>query len=160
MTELSFLLELLLNHKLSQTTKKVISARIKEVETKLNQPQVSNNHGSIVVNSPYIPYQDISNNIPVVKTKNQQSPSMRIAVAELEASQALKMQNQAANTEVGTQPIMEAQPNIPAQPEQPAQPLVIAKTVAAAQALQRRNESIAQAISGKEEKGRTSPRKF
>ena len=38
MTELTFLIELLLNHKLPKPTKDAISARIKEVESQLGKP--------------------------------------------------------------------------------------------------------------------------
>jgi hypothetical protein len=41
MTELSFLLELLLNHKLPKITKDLISTRIKEVEQELNCTKVA-----------------------------------------------------------------------------------------------------------------------
>jgi hypothetical protein len=38
MSELSFLLELLLNHKVPQTTKKLIQERIREVESHIQAP--------------------------------------------------------------------------------------------------------------------------
>lgn len=41
MTELSFLLDLLMNHRLQKATKEIVAQRIKEVEESLNQkPQV------------------------------------------------------------------------------------------------------------------------
>lgn len=41
MTELSFLIDLLLNHELSKETKSLIASRIKDVEQNLTQPRVA-----------------------------------------------------------------------------------------------------------------------
>lgn len=57
MTELSFLLDLLMNHKLPKLTKQLIAARIKEVEQMLQTTSVTLNtkHGKVpVYASPYI----------------------------------------------------------------------------------------------------------
>lgn len=102
MSELSFLLDLLLEHKLSKTTKDLIKERIKVIEG----------------------YQKAIVTAPVIKNPTAQAPSTQRILDEM-------AQNQ---------------PQV--------------QTAAAAQALQHRSELIAQALSGKEEKGRSSPRKF
>lgn len=130
MTELSFLVELLLNHKLTKPTKDAIALRIKEVESNLPQ----STQLPITASSGYI--------TPVrpIKDPTAQAPS--------------------------TQAILNADPTVtghvipPLPAEGPVQPAQIAKTQAAVQALNARQEAIRIAISGKEEKGRTSPRKF
>lgn len=110
MTELSFLIDLLMNHKLPKLTKQAIAERIKEVESNIGAPNVRSQ-------------------------APRQAPST-IAALSRQAD--------------------EANPAIPA-PEPVAQ---IAQTPAAAAALAARKQSIAQALSGKMEKGQTSPRKW
>lgn len=119
MTELSFLLELLLTHKLQKSTKEALMARIKEIESKQAQ-SVSNNPGAITYRAP----------------KTAQSPSMQRILDEM-ANEGMILSNE-------PQPV----------------PVAIAQTQAVAAALAERRESINIALSGKEEKGRTSPRKF
>jgi hypothetical protein len=114
-TELQFLIDLLLNHKVPSATKKLIADRIGEVETKLMQPSV------------YIPPGRPINNF---HPPTAQSPSTQRILDEM----ALEMP--------------------------PVQPATVAQTPAAAQALAQRAETIRIATSGKEERGRTSPRKF
>lgn len=109
MTELSFLLELLLEHELKKETQKLIRERIKEIE----QPRAQTR--------------------PV---QTGQAPSMQRAVAEMEQDQAIRV-------------------NFAQMP-----PQAIPQSPAVAQAMAHRQALVAQAISGKEEKGRTSPRKF
>lgn len=112
MTELSFLLELLLNHKLPKKTKDTIKFRIDEIQTSIP-----------------------TNNRPIRTTGIQQAPSMQKAIEELEAEKFQK----------------------------PPNPINIdgyANTPQAAQALLKRQELINNALQGKEEKGRTSPRKY
>lgn len=109
MTELSFLLELLLDHDLQKETQKLIRERIKEIE----QPRAQSR--------------------PI---QTGQAPSMQRAVAEMEQDQAI-------------------QANFAQMPPQP-----VPQSPAVAQAMAHRQALVAQAISGKEEKGRTSPRKF
>lgn len=113
-SELSFLIELLLKHKLPPATKSLIAARIAEVEERYGSNQVQ-----APVSGPKSP------------AVAMQSPSM--------------------------QAIMARNPDlIPA-----AVPVeAIAQTPAAAAALASRQQAIAQAMSGKPEKGQTSPRKF
>jgi hypothetical protein len=119
-TELAFLLDLLLNHRLPQATKVAITDRIKEVEKCLTfAPQkvgpVGHHSG------------------PVPPQLANQAPSTIAALAK--------------------------HPDLVAQmvPEPVA---VIAQTPATAAALASREQAIQQAMSGKVEKGRTSPRKF
>jgi len=107
MTELSFLLELLLNHKLPKATKELVTERIKEVEAKLGSAPTP------VQRAP-------------IRAASGQSPS--------------------------TQKILE---EMAAEAEAP-----VTQTPAVAQAMAHRAALIAQATSGVEEKGRTSPRKF
>lgn len=68
MTELSFLLDLLFNHKLPKTAKDVIAARIKEVEEKLNENKD--------IHIPFGTTRIATTNIP------NQSPSTLIALAK------------------------------------------------------------------------------
>lgn len=112
MTELSFLIELLLNHKLPKATQIAVKERIKEVELYAAKP--------------------IAQVIPL-RPQNGQAPSMQRAIDEMEAEKQ----------------------NSPPAPNQ-----IAAQTPAAAEALRKRQEAINIAISGKEEPGRTSPRKF
>ncbi len=126
MTELSFLLDLLLNHKLPKGTKEAIVNRVKEIESKHGQ-----NVG--VWTQPAQPPRP---------PRTAQSPSTQRILDEMAAEHSIP--------EI-------ASGNIAATLETPA---VIAQTPAAAAALAARQEAIRIAVSGKEEKGRTSPRKF
>lgn len=124
MSELSFLLELLLNHKLPKPTKEAITTRIKEVEGRISQPVQTSG------------FMTTSNQARPPKTA--QSPSTQRILDEMAAE----------GVPIGA---VTQQQDIPAQ---------IAQTPAAAMALASRAEAIRIAVSGKEEKGRTSPRKF
>ena len=124
-TELTFLIDLLLGHKLPMATKKAVSDRLREVEQQLQLPRLT--QGNFVAGA------QISNQPMVDGRGVQQSAS--------------------------TMAILARNPDLAAQ--QPASPVIqVAQTPAAMQAMQARNEAIAIATSGKEEKGRTSPRKF
>ena len=112
MTELSFLLELLLEHELKKDTQKLIRERIKEIEAR-PAPTIT----------------------PTTPTRGNQAPSTQKLLDEIA---------QATGSPV---------PQTAAQIPNPS-------TNAAAQALMHRAELIAQAVSGKEERGRSSPRKF
>ena len=109
-TELSFLLDLLLNYKLPPKVKTLLSERIKEVEATLVQ-----------------------------QMGTQMQPM------------GTQMQPTVTQMQTGATPPS----NLPIVPLE-----AIAKTQAAAQALQSRQEAIQQSMSGLVEKGRTSPRKF
>ncbi len=135
-SELGFLLDLLLNHKLPMATRVAITERIKEVEQRLNQgPQ-------IVPRGTAAPIQVPQQNIPPHLVG--QSPSTIAAMMR--------------NGFVPEGPTIAIAPSGPA--VEPTQPAVIAQTPAAVAALNDRQQAINQAISGKPDKGRTSPRKF
>jgi hypothetical protein len=125
MTELSFLLDLLLNHKLPKATKEAITGRIKEIETLAHQPTIAQPQWQ-----PRPP-------------RNAQSPSTQRILDEM-AQQGV--------------PIEQAQ--VLQQQPHPLPVTQIAQTAAAQMALNARQEAINIATSGREEKGRTSPRKF
>jgi hypothetical protein len=133
MTELTFLVELLLNHKLPKATRDLVAARIKEVEAALPRQMTPIHYPQPVTAQPYV----TSGLSPVPQA----------------ASTLAAMARHAQNEPAG--PIILA-PAVP-----PVSPVaVIAQTPAAAAAINARNEAINSAISGKPEKGRTSPRKF
>lgn len=114
-SELSFLLELILDEETTKIMKAKLVKRVQEVEKNYTtQPQQNIPRGTRAA---------VSSN-PVVAA---QSPSMQRLMAE--------------------------NPDLVPKPAQPV-------TSAAAQALAQRQASIGISISGKEEKGRTSPRKF
>ena len=124
MTELSFLIDLLLNHKLPKPTKEIIAERIKQVEAERYGPMAQAGVASAIPSgSPRLA---------------QQSPS---TLANLEKHG-----------------IIQAEP-MPPIPETPVVG-VVAHTAAAAKALSDRNALVNQALSGRAEQGRTSPRKF
>lgn len=115
MTELDFLLELILEHELNDKTQKSVRNRIKYVQK---------------VVSPVYPHQ-------IRQASAQQSRVLHGAVQS--PSMIAKIENLAHEMPIPT-------------------PVVISPV--AAQALAARNEAMKIAVSGKEEKGRTSPRKF
>lgn len=122
MSELSFLIELLLNHDLPKATKDLLASRIRDVEANLvaapqpRQPVVTAINGV---------YQAPSTIAAMARHGDLTAPTISIA----------------ANA-----------PSIPVEQ--------VAQTPAAAAAINSRNEAINNAISGKVEKGRVSPRKF
>lgn len=131
MTELSFLLELILDDEVPAAIKIKLKKRIKVVEASMttSAAPLMNRVNMPVVNS-------FTQNaaIPLPPELQGQSPS---TVAKL----------------LGADLPFKA-------PSAPPQPAVVAQTLAAAQAMASRQETIANAMSGKPEKGRTSPRKF
>lgn len=142
-TELSFLIELLLNHKLPPATKKLIAERVKEVELAHSSPMARQQ--SIAVNS-LIPI-GLANQAPSMQAIMARNPDIGGKVfANLDADlELLNMHN----------------PNSTA----PTKVEQIAQTPATQAALADRQAAILQAtsggpFSGKPEKGRTSPRKF
>lgn len=134
MTELSFLLDLLLNEKLSKSVKEKITARVKEIEVLVaSSPTYIRNFQAQQMHS--MPPGQIVNGAP-------QSPSTIAA-----------MQRQAV-----------LQPTSPdtSQIDQSVPPVIVASP-AAAQAIANRNQAINEGINsvhGKGVPGRTSPRKF
>lgn len=113
-TELSFLIDLILNHKLQKVSKDAIAARIKEVECSGNLPRIS------------------------------AAPLPRPAVVD----GAL----QSASTIAAMARHQEGAP--------PAPVSIIAQTPIAQAAMASRQQAINSAITGKNEKGQTSPRKW
>jgi len=144
-TELSFLIELLLNHKLPKATQLVIRDRIKEVET---QPPVSHTLRVAPANGPpqAVPAHMQAN--PIVAS---QSPSMQAIMARntdlIPGSPANAPQELSAG-------VIPAAP-----PTAPAPVAVIAQTPQAAIAMQERNKAIMDGINGPK-KGQVSPRKW
>lgn len=133
MSELSFLLELLLNHKLSKATKDLIQSRIKEVEASLHTSTPTQ------VRAP-TPTSSLS---PMPGVHSNQAPSTQAMLA--------KYPDLAAKTP----------PSLPiSHTKEPAVVPVeeIAQTPAAAKALADRAAAIASA--GKTLPGLSSPRKF
>lgn len=139
MTELSFLIDLLLNHELQKPTKDAIAVRIIEVEAQITCPVVAR-----VIASPSQP----------VGVQRQAQSTLDAMSRHAEAGfTALAM------------PILSNGPQVihPQQlpPEMPPIPVEhIAQTQAAAQAMNSRNQAIAESIAGKIDKVTGRPRKF
>lgn len=139
MTELGFLLDLLLNHQLAKKTRAAITERIKEVEARLSA-------------APPAPFRIAA--APPPAQAFQLPPGM----APQSASTMAAMARQAANGhQVAPEPALA---EAAAPPPEPTQPAVIAQTPAAMAALQARQAAIAAGTSGRPEPGRRSPRKF
>lgn len=146
MTELSFLLELLLNHKLPQATKKAVTERVKEVEAGLSTTRMYIPSTSGIDPSQISAHPRVTAHIP---------PHL---VGQAPSTIAAMMRNGFV-PEPPSGMAQAVQMSMPAPPE-PQPVAVVAQTPAAAAAMNDRQNAIAQAISGKPEKGRTSPRKF
>ncbi len=141
MTELSFLLELLLNHKLPKVTKEAVTARVKLVEAQLHTSGPGRLASPPAAGSPagFIPPHLVG-----------QSASTIAAMMRHEAAGMPAVAMSAGSVET-VSPIAVA----------PVSPVaVVAQTPATAAALADRQAAISSAVSGKPEKGRTSPRKF
>jgi hypothetical protein len=142
MTELTFLIDLLLNHKLSKVSRDAVAARIKDVESGLGalgpRPQQLSAAPTLVNIPPHLV---------------GQSPS---TIA------ALMRQEQAGAAPVGVPVLQELNggPILPPPPAAPTAPAGIAQTPAAQAAMNARAATIGQAVSGKPDKGQTSPRKW
>ena len=134
MTELSFLIDLLLNHELQKQTKDAIAERIKQVEAALTATRM------VVPLSSGVRPEDIRT---VPAHLANQSPSTIAAMIRHEQN--------------GEAPPM---PTAAATAPLPVQPQVIAQTPAAVAAVNARQQAIQQAISGKPAPGETRPRKF
>lgn len=123
MTELSFLIDLLLNEKLSKSAKEKVRERVSEVEKVFASATQF-----VRAPNPPPPPPSVINGAP-------QAPSTVAA-----------MQRQA---------LVEGSAGVLS-----TLPVVVAATPQATQAVQSRDTAINQALSGKPEPGRTSPRKF
>lgn len=139
MTELSFLIELLLNHDLPKATKELIAERIKEVEAIIFLVAPGSSHA--------VAQQRFAQNQIV----QQGIPQARQAQSTLDAM--------ARHGDVGyTAPIIHAQQLPPEMPPVPVEQ--IAHTPAAAAAMNSRHQAIAEAIAGKVNKETGRPRKW
>ena len=141
MTELSFLLELLLNHKLPKSTREAVAARIKEVE------------GGLVGKAPALFIPPYATAAPSRPPRSEQSPSTQAILAEKFSPQEIEKMNGDHSGAQAGQPAAQT-----VQPTPPVTPL-------AAQALQQRQAAIMKAVNSgpfgqKPEEGRTSPRKW
>ncbi len=147
MTELTFLVDLLLNHKLPKLTRDAVAARIKEVEAGIG----------------FAPPQRMAPQPAMARPQNlpphiaNQSPSM----------QAIMLRNpDLIQGPGGTGLVKEYSGDTPPPPTyiipapEPQPVAIIAQTPAAVNAMNERAATIRQGMSGKPEKGRTSPRKF
>jgi len=132
-TELSFLVELLLNHKLTKPTKDLIASRIKEVESSLSTPMIRASP-RVVAAEPAPLHQPTTIN-PIVA---QQSPS----------TQALMMAHP------------ELIPPMPKAATEEQSVAVIAQTPAAMQAMASRTAAITAAMKGKVDPATGGKRKF
>lgn len=127
MTELSFLLELLLEHELPKATQTLIKERVKEIQI---QPQHA--YAAPVQRSP----------------RTNQAASTQRTLDQMAEENGLTPVQMSTAMDVASQVQSQTIPN------------QIAQTPAAVAAMNQRAEAIRIATSGKEEKGRTSPRKF
>lgn len=135
-TELSFLLDLLLSHKLPAKTKTAVSERIKEVEIALNSR---------------VPAPAVGNVAP-----SHMPMRINTGVPQAASMQAIIDRNPDL---VASIPEQTPTPTIPSPTSGLPMPVVhIAQTPATAAALASRNAAMANA--GKIEPGRTSPRKY
>lgn len=133
MTELSFLVDLLLNHKLPKVTRDAVAVRIKEVESSLPMQK------QIFPQAHFIP----PHHTGVISPAAMQAPSTLAAMARHGDLQMI------------------AAPEMPPIPSpEPAPVTVIAQTPATAMAMNSRNQAIADSINGKTDKLTGRPRKF
>lgn len=142
MTELTFLIDLLLNHKLPKPTRQAVADRIKEVEESFAR---------VPSNSPKFSVTPMAAPTAIPSHLVGQSPSTIAAMMRQEAGGAVMQP-------IPSNPVSE--PSNPPAPQNPAPVTIIAQTPMAAAAMADRQAAIIQAVSGKPEKGRTSPRKF
>ncbi len=139
MTELSFLIDLLLNHELQKQTKDAIAERIKEVEASLSARNMagytsSNPSTALRVNS--------ISSVPQAQSTLDAMARHGDVSAGMTSSQGL----------VHPQQLPPEMPPVPVQQ--------IAQTPATSQALNSRNQAIAASIAGKIDKVTGRPRKF
>lgn len=130
MTELSFLLDLLLNHKLPKATRETITARVKDVEIGLSSRQAV-----------HVP----QSAAPFVPSGPPQAASTLAAMAR-HAEQGLVP----SPAVVAAAAVVNHAPPV----------AVVAQTPAAMAAMNARQETLNMALSGKPAKGETRPRKF
>lgn len=135
MTELSFLIDLLFNHRLPKSARDAVVTRVKEIEI---HPMAM--YGSMPKMNP----------LPVYAQPPGMAPQSSSTLAALARHPDLVAQMTATTIGMApSQPVVES-----------TQPLVIAQTPAAAAAMAQRQATILQAQTGKPMAGETRPRKF
>lgn len=136
MTELSFLLDLLLNHKLSKPTRDAIVMRLKDVEL-------------AIYSRPSVPY-------------SGQAITASSVIGPPQAASTLAAMARHAQVSVVTPDgsVTSANPALITPGPISAPVAIVAQTPAAVAAINARQESINLALSGKPAKGETRPRKF
>jgi hypothetical protein len=139
MTELSFLIDLLLNHDLPKPTKDAIAMRIREVEASICNQNLAASKLSPIVSAP--------------RSQNTSSVPMQ-AQSTLDAI----ARHEAMGFTAPQLPIVHPQQLPPEMPPIPVEQ--VAQTAAAAQAINSRNQAISEAIAGKIDKVNGRPRKF
>lgn len=146
MTELSFLVDLLLNHKLPKPTRDAVAARIKEVEDRYN-PEGKFNQSWTTTSQLQGAGTSFPGMVDPIKGPSASQPwaSTRAAMAKHESK------IDAAAYEVVDAAKMMQEPKTVA---------IIAQTPATAVAMQSRNQAIAESIVGKVDKVTGRPRKF
>ena len=145
MTELPFLVDLLLNHKLPKGAKDAVAARIKEVAAT-----------SVTCGPSPVP----TFGIRELRTAPAAIPPHMVGQSASTIAAMMKQEQAGGISAVPPEAaVVSAQLHgLPAPEPQPV--AVVAQTPAAVAALAGRQAAIAEQISGKPEKGRTSPRKF
>lgn len=150
MTELSFLIDLLLNHKLPQKTKDAVAERIKTVEALLS------------MGAPRIPTavhmsQPSQSNVALIGGTKQAAST---AAALAKYPDLVEQMEKSATKGYGVMTPESIRKELAApQPDLPPVEIV-AQTPQTAAFLAQRQAAIAQQLSGIPEKGRKSPRKF
>ena len=130
-TELGFLLDLLLNHKLPKPTKDAVAGRIREVETQLSVPSAR-----------FGPIPDRLPNVQSSTTVSLQAPSMQAIMAR-------------------NPDLVQQSPTIGLTIREVEQPVaVVAQTQATAAAMASRQQAISESLAGKVDKTTGRPRKF
>lgn len=146
MTELSFLLELILNHKLQKSTKDIIQARIVEIQARpaINAPQMA------YTPQPFPPTAQARQATRPVDSRGQaQSPSMARAIAEMEAAKNGEVLPPEQHINREPSPEVVAAAMAPHDNVQNAPQLPAVNTQAAAQALRDRAALVNQTVNGK-----------
>lgn len=142
MTELAFLLDLLLQHKLPKPTREAVAARIKEVESMIKPYAAASAPAYVPMPMPARPQKSLST----------QSPSTQAILAEKFTPEEVEKMGGDSSVPTLSFPPAETPPPAPSTPM-------------AAQALQQRQSAIMKAVNagpfgGKPDDGRASPRKW
>ncbi len=144
MTELSFLVDLLLNHKLPKVTRDAVAARIKEVEAGLGTHQQVRSAGQVT---------------NTVDLRGVQIPPHLVGQPASTIAAMMRHEQGGAAPAVPVKMELNGQ-DISAPPTAPTPVAHVAQTGAASAALAKRQQSINVQISGKPVEGETRPRKW